>query len=169
MLCHPGDGYSVKDGVAVHHSATVERNVVLKAPVIIPENCFIGANAYLRGGVFLGKGTTVGTGCETKSSLVLHHSAIAHFNFIGDSLIGSSVNFEAGSIVANHYNERAYKQIRVVVNGEITDTGVAKFGALVGDSCKIGANAVLSPSTVLAGGTVVKRLELVEQLAADQV
>lgn len=163
MLRHLDDGYMVKDGVAVHQSATVESSVVLKAPVIISENCFIGANAYLRGGVFLGKGTTVGTGCEIKTSIILHKSAIAHFNFVGDSLVGSNVNFEAGSIVANHFNERADKQIRVVVNGATIDTGVTKFGALVGDACKIGANAVLSPGTILPKGTVVKRLELVEQ------
>lgn len=163
MLGHLDKDYVVKDGVAVHQSVTVEKNVVLKAPVIISENCFIGANAYLRGGVFLGKGTTVGTGCEIKTSLVLHQSAIAHFNFVGDSLIGSNVNFEAGSIVANHFNERADKHIRVVVNGATIDTGVTKFGALVGDNCKIGANAVLSPGTILEKGTVVKRLELVDQ------
>lgn len=164
MLRHIGNGYMVENGVAIHQSATVEKSVVLKAPVIISENCFIGANAYLRGGVFLGKGTTVGTGCEIKTSIILHQSAIAHFNFVGDSLIGSNVNFEAGSIVANHFNERADKQIRVKVNGESIDTGVTKFGALVGDACKIGANAVLTPGTILAKGTVVKRLELVEQL-----
>ncbi|WP_161888874.1 DapH/DapD/GlmU-related protein [Pontibacter russatus] len=164
MLRHLGNDYMVENGVAIHQSATVEKSVVLKAPVIISEHCFIGANAYLRGGVFLGRGTTVGTGCEIKTSLVLHQSAIAHFNFVGDSLIGSNVNFEAGSIVANHFNERADKQIRVMVNGEVIETGVTKFGALVGDACKIGANAVLSPGTVLAKGTVVKRLELVEQL-----
>ena len=164
MLRHLNSDYIVKDGVAVHQSATVEKSVVLKAPVIISENCFIGANAYLRGGVFLGSGATIGTGCEIKTSIILHQSAIAHFNFVGDSLIGSNVNFEAGSIVANHFNERADKQIRVVINGESIDTGVTKFGALVGDTCKIGANAVLSPGTILAKGTVVKRLELVEQL-----
>jgi NDP-sugar pyrophosphorylase family protein len=163
MIRHLDDGYSVKDGVAVHQSATVEKGVVLKGPAIISEDCFIGAHAYIRGGVYLGKGTTVGTGCEIKTSIVMHRSAIAHFNFVGDSLIGSNVNFEAGSIVANHYNERADKQIWVVMDGGWVSTNTEKFGALVGDHCKIGANAVLSPGTILAKGTVVKRLELVEQ------
>ncbi|WP_242923201.1 DapH/DapD/GlmU-related protein [Pontibacter liquoris] len=167
MLPHLDAAYVIRDGVAVHKTAIVESNVVLKAPVIIGEGCFIGANAYLRGGVYLGKGSTIGTGCEVKTSIVLHHSAIAHFNFIGDSLIGSNVNFEAGAIIANHYNERKDKRISVVAGAEIIATQVEKFGALVGDNCKIGANAVLSPGTVLEKGSLVKRLALVEQLAAS--
>lgn len=169
MIRHLDNNYSVKDGVAVHQSATVEQGVVLKGPAIVSENCFIGAHAYIRGGVFLGKGATVGTGCEIKTSIIMHRSAIAHFNFVGDSLIGSNVNFEAGSIVANHFNERANKQIQVVVNGKGMNTNTEKFGALVGDNCKIGANAVLSPGSVLAKGAVVKRLELVEQLTVNQI
>lgn len=161
-------GYTVCDGIAVHHTAIVEKGVVLKAPVIISEDCFIGANAYLRGGVYLGKGTTIGTGCEVKTTIVMQNSAVAHFNFIGDSIIGSNVNFEAGSIVANHFNERKNNQIRVVLHGKVIDTEVKKFGALVGDNCKIGANAVLSPGTILAKDTVVKRLELVEQYTAEK-
>ncbi|MHA6246792.1 DapH/DapD/GlmU-related protein [Pontibacter sp. CAU 1760] len=163
MIRELDDSYTITAGVAVHRSATVERNAVLKAPVIVSENCFIGANAYLRGGVYLGKGSVVGTGCEVKTSVIMHHSAIAHFNFIGDSLIGSHVNFEAGAVIANHFNERTDKQIRLIVRGEIIHTNTEKFGALVGDHSKIGANAVLSPGTVLEPNAIVKRLEMVEQ------
>jgi bifunctional N-acetylglucosamine-1-phosphate-uridyltransferase/glucosamine-1-phosphate-acetyltransferase GlmU-like protein len=93
----------------------------------------------------------------------MSHTHIAHFNFVGDSLIGSHVNFEAGAIVCNHWNERSDKQIRLAYNGQIIETGTEKFGALIGDGCKIGANAVLSPGTILAKNTIVSRLELVEQ------
>ncbi|WP_460923369.1 DapH/DapD/GlmU-related protein [Pontibacter brevis] len=163
MIPPLGDSYTVKNGIAIHRTATVEKGAVLKAPVIISENCFVGSHAYLRGGVYLGSGTTIGTGCEVTRSIILHDSAVAHFNFVGDSIIGSYVNFEAGAVVANHYNERKDKQIRVVLQGKAVNTRVVKFGALVGDNCKIGANAVLSPGTILARNTVVKRLELVEQ------
>ena len=98
-----------------------------------------------------------------KQSVICAHSAIAHFNFIGDSLIGQRVNMEAGAVIANHFNERENKLITVMVDGQPVDTGVTKFGALVGDDCKVGANAVLSPGTILAKGTVVERLSLVKQ------
>ena len=163
-----GDEYTITDGVAIHRTATVEQGAVLKAPIIISENCFVGANAYLRGGVYLGKAASVGPGCEIKTSIIFDNTHLAHFNFLGDSLIGSNVNFEAGAITANHFNERADKTITVLYNSTVINTGCVKFGALVGDSCKIGANAVLSPGTIFIPDSVVKRLELVEQIASDE-
>jgi UDP-N-acetylglucosamine diphosphorylase / glucose-1-phosphate thymidylyltransferase / UDP-N-acetylgalactosamine diphosphorylase / glucosamine-1-phosphate N-acetyltransferase / galactosamine-1-phosphate N-acetyltransferase len=158
-----GPDFIIKEGIAIHKDSVIEQGVILKAPVIIGEKCFIGANAYLRGGVYLGKGSKIGTSCEVKSSIIMQNSGIAHFNFIGDSIIGSNVNFEAGSITANHFNERTEKEISVVIDSIMMKTGVVKFGALVGDNSKIGANAVLSPGTILNPESIVGRLELVDQ------
>ena len=155
--------FRVSEGVAIHKKARIEENVTLKGPIIINDGCFVGANAYMRGGVFLGEKTTIGPGCEVKSSFILSGSSLAHFNFVGDSLIGSYVNMEAGSVIANHYNERLDKTISVLIDKKKTTIDVTKFGALVGDHTKIGANAVLSPGTILAPQSVVKRLELIEQ------
>ncbi|SDL43457.1 DapH/DapD/GlmU-related protein [Kriegella aquimaris] len=157
------DNYAIDNGIAVHKTAIIEPGVTLKSPVIVSENCFIGANAYFREGVFLDKNVRIGPGCEIKSTIICSNTAIAHFNYIGNSIIGQDVNFEAGAIAANHYNERKSKDIRVKFKGKIINTGVSKFGALVGDGSKIGANAVLSPGTLLEKNTTVKRLELVEQ------
>ena len=88
---------------------------------------------------------------------------IGHFNFVGDSILGSHVNMEAGSVIANHFNERKDKTIHVLVDGKLYAAGSEKFGALIGDHTKIGANAVLSPGTILEPESVVKRLALVEQ------
>jgi NDP-sugar pyrophosphorylase family protein len=159
--------YTIKQGVAIHRDARIEEHVVLKAPVIISAHCFVAAHAYLRAGVFLDDGVTVGPGCEIKSSLVFANSGLAHFNFVGDSLVGSGVNMEAGSIIANHYNERTDKTISVMIEGKVVSTGISKFGALIGDHSRIGANAVLSPGTILPPGSIVKRLELVQQ-ASEQ-
>lgn len=159
-----GSDYKIKDGIAIHKSAIVEQGAVIKAPAIIGENCFVGANAYFREGVYLDAYVKIGAGCELKSSIICRDTAIAHFNYIGNSIIGCNVNFEAGSIAANHYNERTDKTIMVLYNETIISTGVTKFGALVGDGCKIGANAVLSPRTLLKRNTIVKRLQLVEQV-----
>jgi UDP-N-acetylglucosamine diphosphorylase / glucose-1-phosphate thymidylyltransferase / UDP-N-acetylgalactosamine diphosphorylase / glucosamine-1-phosphate N-acetyltransferase / galactosamine-1-phosphate N-acetyltransferase len=156
--------FKIENNIAVHKTAVIEMGAILKSPAIIGANCFIGANAYLRGGIFLAEGVTIGTGCEIKSSIIFNETAIAHFNFIGNSIIGSNVNFEAGAVTANHYNERADKQIEVLNNGTLIKTNTNRFGALTGDNCKIGANAVLSPGTLLAKNTIVKRLELVEQV-----
>lgn len=159
-----GDDYRIENGIAIHRTATVEEGVVLKGPVVVSAGCFLAAHAYLRGGVFLDEGVIVGPGCEVKSSFLFQGTTLAHFNFVGDSLVGAGVNLEAGAVVANHYNERSRKDITVRAGGQLIETGVQKFGALIGDGSRLGANAVTSPGTILPPGSVVGRLELVEQV-----
>lgn len=159
-----GEDFKVENGIAIHKSATLEHGITLKGPIIIMDNCHISANAYLREGVYLDSSVKIGPSSEIKSSIIFSGSAIAHLNYIGNSIIGRNVNFEGGSIAANHFNERVQKKIRVIFRDQIIDTGTEKFGALVGDNSKIGANGVLSPGTILEKGSIVKRLELVEQL-----
>ena len=160
-----GPDYKIFNYVAIHNSVTIDSHAIIKAPAIISPNCFVGAHCYLRGGVFLDENVSLGPGCEVKTSFIFSHSALAHFNFAGDSIIGSHVNLEAGAIIANHYNERKDKVIIVWIDGKRFSTGMQKFGALVGDRTKIGANAVLSPGTILEPDTIVKRLQLIDQSA----
>lgn len=157
-----GSDYRIQNDIAIHKGAQVEEHVILKGPIIISEECFVAAHAYLRAGVFVGEKCVIGPGCEVKSSLLMPESALAHFNFVGDSILGSNVNMEAGSIIANHHNDRTDKTIYVLIDGEKVNTGTVKFGSLIGDGTKIGANAVLSPGTILYPNTVVKRLQLIE-------
>jgi len=164
LIPNLGADFKITDGIAIHKSTVVEKGVTLKRPFIAMENCHIGANSYFREGVFLDKSVKIGPGSEIKSSIICSGTAIAHLNYIGNSIIGQNVNFEAGSIAANHYNERESKRIFINYNDTIIDTGVEKFGALVGDNSRIGANGVLSPGTILVKKSIVKRLELIDQL-----
>jgi len=167
IILNLGDDYIIQDNIAIHKSAIIENNVTIKKPAIIGENCYIGANAYFREGVYLDQLVKIGPGCEIKSSIICSNTAIAHFNYIGNSIIGRNINFEAGSIAANHYNERTNKKISVLYNSQIIETNSDKFGSLVGDNSRIGANAVLSPGTILVKNSIVKRLELIEQVVLE--
>ncbi|WP_208687236.1 DapH/DapD/GlmU-related protein [Flavobacterium sp. SLB02] len=167
MILNLGDDYIIQDNIAIHKSATIENNVTIKKPAIIGKNCYISANAYFREGVYLDQSVKIGPGCEIKSSIICSNTAIAHFNYIGNSIIGRNINFEAGSIAANHYNERANKKISVLYDAKIIETNSDKFGSLVGDNSRIGANAVLSPGTILVKNSIVKRLELIEQVVLE--
>jgi bifunctional UDP-N-acetylglucosamine pyrophosphorylase / glucosamine-1-phosphate N-acetyltransferase len=159
------DEYLGSGDVAVHRSAMIEAGAVLKGPLIVGPRCWVASGAYLRGGNWMAQDCIVGPGAELKSSLVFAGTRLAHFNFVGDSILGAGVNLEAGSIVCNHRNERFDRQIFVVCNGTLHATGVSKFGALIGDHCRIGANAVIAPGALLAAGTVVARTQLVDQEA----
>jgi UDP-N-acetylglucosamine diphosphorylase / glucose-1-phosphate thymidylyltransferase / UDP-N-acetylgalactosamine diphosphorylase / glucosamine-1-phosphate N-acetyltransferase / galactosamine-1-phosphate N-acetyltransferase len=161
------EGYAVGDGVAAHLSSTIENGAVIKGPAVIGPGCFIAAGAYVRGGCWLEASCILGPGAELKSSFVFRGSKLAHFNFVGDSLLGCGVNLEAGSIIANCRNEWASPQISFFHNGKKFETGVEKFGALVGDHTRIGANAVVAPGAILVPATIVKRLSLVDQGAGE--
>ncbi|MGC6373009.1 LpxA family transferase [Pseudomonas sp. K2I15] len=152
--------YDIRDEVAVHRTAIVEPGAVLKGPLIVGAHCFIAAGAYLRGGCWVDEHCIFGPGAELKTSFVFSGSKLAHFNFVGDSVLGRGVNLEAGSIVANYRNERDDKEVQVRIDGQLQRTGCDKFGALLGDQCRVGANAVLAPGAVLAAGSVVRRGEV---------
>jgi NDP-sugar pyrophosphorylase family protein len=160
----PGE-YAIDGEVAIHRSARVEPGAVLKGPLILGPGCFVAAGAYLRGGNWVDARCSIGPGVELKSSFVFAGTALAHFNFVGDSVLGAGVNMEAGSIVCNHRNERADKRIfvRSGEGGALQSAGCEKFGALMGDGVRIGANAVIAPGALLAPGRVVGRTALLDQ------
>lgn len=151
------------EDVFVHPTAELEPGAVTRGPMVIGARCFVAASAYLREGVILGAGARVGHAVELKSSIVCGGTALAHLSYVGNSLLGSGVNLEAGVVVANHLNESPGTPIAVHWRGQRFETGQAKFGSVIGDGTAIGANSVLSPGTVLEPGTVVPRLSLVAQ------
>ena len=151
------------DGMAIHKSTVIEKGAVLKGPIYIGPNCMVAAGAYLRGGVWLEGDDIIGPACEVKTTFMFSNSKIAHLSFVGDSVLGHDVNVEAGAMIANYRNEKLDKRIRFLFKGQMIDTGVMKFGAMIGDHTRIGANAVVAPGAVLERGSIINRLQLVDQ------
>lgn len=158
------DEYVISNGNAINKTAIIEAGAILKPPCIIGPNCFVAAYAYLRGGVWLESNVIIGPSCEIKSSFICSNSKAAHFNFIGDSVIGRDVNIEAGAIIANYRNELEDKEIICLIDNYKIKIGINKFGSLIGDGCRIGANAVLAPGTILQPRIIVQRLTLIDQI-----
>jgi len=105
---------------------------------------------------------------QLKSSFVFTGSKLARFNFVGDSILGADVNLEAGSIICNYRNERADKEVLVRIGKALRKTGSEKFGAVVGDHSRIGANAVVAPGALLAASSVVPRASLRDEEASGE-
>lgn len=160
-----GSEFDIKNNIAIHKSATIEENVTVKEYSIIGKKSIVKSGSYLRSGVYIGEGVVIGANCEIKQSIIFNQSSVAHLNYVGNSIIGEDVNMEAGSILANHFNERENKEIKVVMEGSIVDTDTVKFGSLLGDNSRIGANAVLNPGTILHRGAIVGRLVHIDQIA----
>lgn len=158
-----GDEYRMAGEFMIHRTATVEAGVILKGPGIIGARCYVAAGSYLRGGTYLADNCIIGPCSELKSSFMFSGSKLAHLNFVGDSIIGSGVNIEAGAIVANYRNELIDKVIRIKFEAAVIETNVDKFGALIGDNVRIGANAVVAPGALIEPGTKIGRLELFDQ------
>lgn len=156
--------YRVENQVAIHETALVENGVTLKPNTIIGPRCTIKSGSYFRNSVYLVSDVAIGANCEIKQSVLFKNSRAAHLNYIGNSLIGEDVNFEAGSILANHFNEREDRIIQVLLEGRIVKTNVVKFGSLIGDHSRIGANSVLNPGTILQPKSIVPRLKHIDQL-----
>jgi NDP-sugar pyrophosphorylase family protein len=155
--------YEIEGDIAVHRSTKVEPGAVIKGPLIVGPNCLIAMGSLIRGGCWLESDCIVGPGAELKTTIMFQGAKLAHFNFVGDSVLGRDVNLEAGSIIANYRNELADPRLRISYNSKTLEADTLKFGALVGDGCRIGANAVVAPGAILAPGTVVSRLGLIDQ------
>lgn len=137
----------VKDKPAIGEGTIIEEGAFVKGPAIIGKNCVITHGAYIRENVIIGDNVHIGHSVEVKNSIVIGNSAIAHLNYIGDSIIGSNVNVGGGAKTANFRLDGKTVQVK---DGEQTmDTNLLKFGAVVGDGSKIGVNAVLNPGTIL--------------------
>jgi NDP-sugar pyrophosphorylase family protein len=154
--------FNVSEEIAIHKTAIVESGAVLKGPLILGPHCFVAAGAYLRGGNWVSERCTFGPGAELKSSFVFSGTKLAHFNIVGDSILGTDVNMEAGSIICNYRNEREHKEVLVRLANGLHHTGCEKFGAVVGDHGRVGANAVLAPGAILSPRTVVRRASLLD-------
>ena len=141
-----------EEGIWVHRSARVVATAVLIAPVIIGPGSFVGHSAFVRNGVIVGADCSIGTSVEIRNSILFDNVEIAHFNYVGDSIIGYHSHFGAGAIVSNVKSDYS----NIVVRGEDDfETGVWKLGAMVGDHVEVGCNAVLNPGTVIGRNTTI--------------
>lgn len=139
--------------VFIGEGTVVEDGAMIKGPAIIGKNCQIRHNAYIRDHVIIGDGCVVGNSCELKNALLFNGCQVPHFNYVGDSILGHKAHLGAGVVLSNF---KAFKgNVLMDVDGQRFDTGLRKFGALLGDDCDIGCNAVLNPGSIIGRGAVV--------------
>jgi NDP-sugar pyrophosphorylase family protein len=148
------------DGVAyigkqvyIGEGTVIEDGAMIKGPAIIGRNCQIRHNAYIREQVIIGDDCVVGNSCEVKNSILFNHAAAPHFNYIGDSVLGCKAHLGAGVKISNV--KLVPGNIVVEADGKTFDTGLRKFGALLGDNTDIGCNAVLNPGSIIGRRSVV--------------
>ena len=139
--------------VFLGEGTVVEDGATIKGPAWIGRDCTIRQGAYLREHVIVGDGCLVGHACELKHSVLFNRCEVPHFNYVGDAILGFRAHLGAGVIVSNL--KLTPGNVTVEVDGLPFDTGLRKFGALVGDHAQVGCNAVLNPGSILGRGALI--------------
>lgn len=139
--------------VAIGEGTVVEDGAMIKGPAIIGRNCEIRHGAYIRENVIVGDDCLVGNACEIKNAVLFNGCEVPHFNYVGDSILGFHAHLGAGVKISNLKITPGH--VLVEVEGRPFDTGLRKFGALLGDHANVGCNAVLNPGTILGRGALV--------------
>ena len=149
-----GDDYEeVSENVWVHKTAKVFPSAYLGAPCIIGPNTEVRHGAFIRGSALVGANCVVGNSVELKNVILFDHVQTPHYNYVGDSILGYFSHMGAGSITSNVKSD---KRLVVVHNGtENIETGIKKFGAMLGDHVEVGCNAVCNPGTVIGRNSSV--------------
>jgi len=150
---HKFPGASIGHQVIMGAGTTVEPGAMIKGPALIGKNCQIRHNAYLRENVILGDDCVVGNATELKNALLFNGAQAPHYNYVGDSILGHLAHLGAGVKISNL--KLLPGNVAVVVDGVALDTGLRKFGALLGDGSEVGCNAVLNPGSILGRGAIV--------------
>lgn len=149
-------------GIWIGQGTILEPTSIIKGPAVIGEFCDIRQGAYIRGNVLTGNHCVIGHATEVKNSILMNHSESGHFNYIGDSIIGSYVNMGAGSKLANlqfrtleEKKEDSIRPIIIKFDNKIIDTQRAKLGGILGDNVELGCNAVVFPGSLVGKNSII--------------
>lgn len=135
------------EDIWVAKSATVAPTACLNGPLIIDEDAEIRHCAFIRGSAIVGKGSVVGNSTELKNVIIFNSVQVPHYNYVGDSVLGYKSHMGAGSITSNVKSDKTL--VVVKDKDEQIETGLKKFGAMLGDYVEVGCNSVLNPGTVI--------------------
>lgn len=164
----PEEYDKIGDDIWVAKSASIAPTVSLNGPCIIGKNAEIRQCAFIRGSAIVGEGAVVGNSTELKNVILFNKVQVPHYNYVGDSILGYKAHMGAGSITSNVKSDKKL----VVVHGEDfeLETGMKKFGAMLGDYVEVGCNSVLNPGTVVGRNSNIYPLSSVRGVVpADSI
>lgn len=144
----PKEEYTqTEEFVWIAKTATVAPSASINGPVIIGKNAEIRHGAFIRGNALVGEGAVVGNSTELKNVILFNQVQVPHYNYVGDSILGFKAHMGAGSITSNVKSDKSLVAVSTP-DGKI-ETGLKKFGAILGDYVEVGCNSVLNPGTVV--------------------
>ena len=158
----------IGENIWVAKSASIAPMVAINGPCLIGKNAKIRQCAFIRGNAIVGEGAVVGNSTELKNVILFNKVQVPHYNYVGDSVLGYTAHMGAGSITSNVKSDKKL----VVIHGEDfeLETGMKKFGAMLGDGVEVGCNSVLNPGTVVGRNSNIYPLSSVRGVVpADSI
>lgn len=150
------------EDVWIAKSAVVAPTAYIHGPAIIGKEAEVRHCAFIRGNAIVGEGAVVGNSTELKNVVLFNKVQVPHYNYVGDSILGYKAHMGAGSITSNVKSD---KQLVVVKDGkERMETGLKKFGAMLGDEVEVGCGTVLNPGSVVGPHTNIYPLSSVREV-----
>ncbi len=143
----------ISGAVFIGRGTVIEQGAMIKGPAWIGENCEIRNGCYIRENVIVGSGCVLGNSCEFKNSIIFDEAQIPHFNYVGDSIVGYRSHLGAGVILSNVKLDRS--EICVPSPEGLIQTGLKKFGAIIGDEAEIGCNSVINPGSIIGRRSIL--------------
>lgn len=140
-------------------SALIAPTASITGPCIIGENTEVRHCAFIRGNALVGNNCVVGNSTELKNVVLIGSVQVPHYNYVGDSVLGMRSHMGAGSITSNVKSDKTL--VTVKVGNERIETGLKKFGAVLGDGVEVGCGSVLNPGTVIGQNTNIYPLSSV--------
>lgn len=154
------------EGVWIAHDAHIYESAFIGSPLIIDHDAEVRHCAFLRCPAIVGKGAVVGNSTELKNVILFDKVQVPHYNYVGDSVLGYCAHTGAGSITSNLKSDKSLVVVKDRMTGEAVETGIKKFGAMLGDHVEVGCNSVLNPGTVIGPHTTVYPLSRVRGFVA---
>ena len=149
----------IGENIWIAKSAKIAKTAYINGPAIIGKNAEVRHCAFIRGNAIVGENSVVGNSTELKNVILFNNVQVPHYNYVGDSILGYKSHMGAGSITSNVKSD---KKLVVVKNkDEKIETGLKKFGAMLGDNVEVGCNSVLNPGTVVGRGSNIYPLSCV--------
>ena len=150
-----------EEDVWIHKSANVYPSAYIKGPCIIGAGTEVRHCAFIRGSAFIGKNCVVGNSTELKNVILFDKVQVPHYNYVGDSILGYGSHMGAGSITSNVKSDK--KNVKVHFEDGDAETGLKKFGAILGDHVEIGCGSILNPGSVIGSNSTVYPLSSVRK------
>lgn len=162
----PYDEYEeISEGVFVARDAVIAQTATILPPTVIGHKTEVRPSAYIRGAVIIGDSAVIGNSTEVKNSIIFDGVQLPHYNYAGDSVFGYKSHMGAGAVASNFKLDHTNIKLR---SGEETfETGLRKFGVILGDFSEVGCNSVLFPGTVVGRNTLIYPLSSVRGIIPE--